>query len=494
MGNSFSLDISGEKALGGWKERSFRKIAEDDLEKVFALLRDRCPKTWKSVYEVRARALNKDFMTLRNSKTMEFIDPVPKYSKTAHDSNEMKDNPGNTARQLMTEPKLWKMENKENAKDFYEILRHLTKFTPFEGRPFVRAWLEALVPCFCRWVLSSVKTDLKKETVGGAKRSKNDLVVPTLKHFLGAFGQPGIVCCFADRGAKILKTLQCAARAVEAIGRGDAEQYYWKRITESTCVGTNNWGRLAELENNPLILSQLDKLPVGWLQDADDHAHVFAEVVSKEITPIFEEYLKNTLSGKTNAAIKAGPAKTLSRTMAKCREYLEDFRSEKNDQRWTHFAEKFKETFRRPPSKPVDFVWNILDFARCSVEVPTASDVFDVKNILESHFNVVGVKNGYNSNVHVKGSGYRDLKLLIEVEFNNLKLKQIPKMDEKTVLICEVQIVCEAWLDNKKTTSLSYKILRASNLRALFKDFRKYIFEDQTEIEHHNPVDVIRNG
>ena len=51
-------------------------------------------------------------------------------------------------------------------------------------------------------------------------------MIQTLKNFLGAFGQPGIVVCLADKGAKLLKTLQDSARSVEALGRGTVERYY----------------------------------------------------------------------------------------------------------------------------------------------------------------------------------------------------------------------------------------------------------------------------
>jgi hypothetical protein len=265
-GNSSSFPethVEEAKMDKGWNERNIRKISEDDLEKTFSLLKKRCPKTWKTKYEVRARALHKNIMILRNAKTVNFIDPAQIYSKAGHKSNETVNNAENTARRLMTEASQWKMENKENAKEFFEILRHFTKYTPFEGRPFVSAWLEALLPCLCRWVLSSIKTDIAKDKAMSVKKRANNLVVPTLKHFMGAFGQPGIVCCLADRGAKILKTLQYAARAVEATGRGDAELYYWKRIVESSCGGTKNWGQLAELEDDSVKLSQLDNLPLG---------------------------------------------------------------------------------------------------------------------------------------------------------------------------------------------------------------------------------------
>ena len=99
---------------------------------------------------------------------------------------------------------------------------------------------------------------------------KDTKVVPTLKHFFGAFGQPGIVCCLPEKGAEILKMIQNSARAVEATGRGDVEQYYWKRLTESSFDGNNSWEDLSNIEDIDLKLSQLDCFSVGWLEDAPD--------------------------------------------------------------------------------------------------------------------------------------------------------------------------------------------------------------------------------
>jgi hypothetical protein len=141
-GNSSSFQetpIDEAKMDEGWNERHILKISEDDLEKVFSLLERQCPETWETKYEGLARALHKNFMILRYSKTVEFIDPVRIYSKSGYMSNEKEDSAEITAKRLMTETSLWKMETKENAMDFFEILRHLTKYTPFEGRPFVRA-------------------------------------------------------------------------------------------------------------------------------------------------------------------------------------------------------------------------------------------------------------------------------------------------------------------------------------------------------------------
>merc|ERR1719317_1723730 len=164
--------------------------------------------------------------------------------------------------------------------------------------------------------------------------------------------------------------------------------------------------------------------------------------------------------------------------------------------RWAKFADKFKSVFQRAPSKPEDFVWNVVDFARCSITVPGAGDVLQVKRIIEEKFPVICVKNSYNSKFHVKGSGYRDLKLLIEVAFEDLQLGRVPKVQSKTTLICEVQILCQAWLENKKTTSISYKILRALSLRNLFCDTAKYVRRTIHDIPEklYEETEIIKNG
>merc|ERR1719285_848898 len=151
-------------------------------------------------------------------------------------------------------PACWAMSTTERAVELREILRHFTLFAPFEGRPFVRAWLEALIPCFSRWILLSDSKDKK--------------VTETLKHFLGAFGQPGIVVCLEDKGKSMLDILKKSARSVEALGRGTVERHYWKRLTESFCGGNSGWQELASISNKPLEKSQLDYVPEDWLSDA----------------------------------------------------------------------------------------------------------------------------------------------------------------------------------------------------------------------------------
>jgi len=363
------------------------------------------------------------------------------------------------------------------------MLRHFTTCAPFKGRPFVRAWFQALVPCLSRWLLLSDRG--------------NDFVVKTLKHILGAFGQPGIVVCLPDKGSSILKILKESACAVEAVGRGTVELYYWKRLAESSCGGGKEWQQLANIKNQDLELSQLDTLPPNWLLDNKDCVHILSKVVSPKISKRFVEYIKDTVAcSNVSKDIRPGPPKTLARSLAKSVEYQSESEEDSDLARWSWFEKKFQEQFKRSPTKSEDFVWNIVDFARCSIVVKSARDLIEIKQLVEKRFTVVGLKNGYRSDEVAKGSGYRDLKLLVEVEFDGLNLGSLSQGEQKIVMICEIQLICDQWLNNKKTTSLSYKVLRSLTLRNLLHDFAKYLYptsEDQYVYKSH-PINVIKNG
>ena len=75
---------------------------------------------------------------------------MTKLEEQENESIKFKDKDLAIARQLMTQPELWDMYDVKKGEEFFEILRHLTRFAPFKGRPFIRAWLKALLPCFCR--------------------------------------------------------------------------------------------------------------------------------------------------------------------------------------------------------------------------------------------------------------------------------------------------------------------------------------------------------
>merc|ERR1719233_156338 len=375
------------------KFRDFQKISQDDLENAFSKLRWRCPNTWKCKLQVCARNFHKKIMTLRDGDFSEFIDPS-KYE--AYEVNKQ-DNPWD----LIISPNLWHMDTKEAVMNIRQVIHHFTIYAPFEGRPFIRAWLEALVPCFCRWILLSDSAE-DKENI-------------TLKNMLGAFGQPGIVVCLADKGKKLLQTLQDSARSVEALGRGTVERYYWKRLAESSYGGNKDWSTLSNIPNKDLVLSQLNTLPKDFLLDSTDIVHAFANILSPKISSIFEKRVNETIRlSKVEGDVHPGPAKTLARSIAKCHEYQSDYRSDKTSSRWINFCNTFQDVYGRSPENHTDFVWNIVDFARCSVIVRGAGDLLKVKKVIEDQFKVVCIKNGYNREAHVKGSGYRDMKILVE--------------------------------------------------------------------------------
>jgi len=316
------------------KFRDFGKISNSDLENAFHQLRIRCPSTWNKKLEVLAKDFHQKILTIREADLVHFIDPEKHKTYEAKEQNSAKD--------LIISPGLWNMFNEEAAMELHQVVHHFTVYAPFEGRPLIRAWLEALIPCFSRWILES---DSAKQNI------------ETLKNILGAFGQPGIVVCLEDKGAKLLKTLQEAARSVEALGRGTVERYYWKRLVESSCGGNKDWRTLANIPNRDLVKSQLDTLPKDWLLDSTDFVHVFANIVSPEISNVFERRLKNMfLSEKVEAHVHPGPPKTFARSTAKCKEYSEEYRAEKDTKRWSNFRKIFKKTYGRTPKTPADFV------------------------------------------------------------------------------------------------------------------------------------------
>merc|ERR1719193_396647 len=119
-----------------------------------------------------------------------------------------------------------------------------------------------------------------------------------------------------------------------------------------------------------------------------------------------------------------------------------------------------------------------------------------MKRVIERQFTVVSVENGYDSNVQAHGSGYRDLTLLVAAEFTGLKLHRIPRVKPKTKLICEISIVCEAWLKSKKDTDLSYKVLRSNTLAEFLSSAVNFddLSEPEPGAKKFNGADVVKNG
>merc|ERR1719233_264470 len=100
----------------------------------------------------------------------------------------------------MMKPESWSMDKVGDCRELAEVLRHMIIHIPYEGRPFVREWLNKLLPCFLRWISLSNTDD--------------EVLLTTLKHFFASFGQPGVVSSLADKGAFLLESMQNAARSV----------------------------------------------------------------------------------------------------------------------------------------------------------------------------------------------------------------------------------------------------------------------------------------
>merc|ERR1712060_941657 len=73
---------------------------------------------------------------------------------------------------------------------------------------------------------------------------------------------------------------------------------------------------------------------------------------------------------------------------------------------------------------------------------------------------------------------------------------ELSLLEQDIVMICEVQLICDEWLENKKNTSLSYKVLRSTNLLNLLRDFAKYLEPESTNVTVYESIakDVIRKG
>ena len=121
------------------------KIADTDLAALFSVLKQRCPKTWTQALETRAKDMFEKIEILRGENVAQYVDPERKIPDEAK-----ADESRCTAKSLITIPELWNMQKREAGVELRDVLQHFTISAPFHGRPFVRAWFEALVPCISR--------------------------------------------------------------------------------------------------------------------------------------------------------------------------------------------------------------------------------------------------------------------------------------------------------------------------------------------------------
>merc|ERR1719433_2612291 len=154
----------------------------------------------------------------------------------------------------------------------------------------------------------------------------------------------------------------------------------------------------------------------------------------------------------------------------------------------------------------------------------SAEAIFQVANVLREKFTVVGLKNGFRAGPSKSPSGYRDLKMLVvaEIPAEMMAKLEIDKFGPDFVphwtagpfasgrpmifrdgmktfdwdsplkkqvksspmkMICEVQLVLNAYEHLKKETSFGYKLRRADKWQGVLEDFKKYLYVGQGGME-----------
>ena len=71
------------------KHRDFSKISEKDLDALFLKLRIRCPETWTSEFEIRAKELHHKFMAIKTGNSAIFIDPDREFVEAKNDKSDV---------------------------------------------------------------------------------------------------------------------------------------------------------------------------------------------------------------------------------------------------------------------------------------------------------------------------------------------------------------------------------------------------------------------
>ena len=120
-------------------------------------------------------------------------------------------------------------------------------------------------------------------------------------------------------------------------------------------------------------------------------------------------------------------------------------------------------------------MFNIMDFARVSISFAKPKELLKTIEMFKMSLKVVCIKNGYARSCSAKGSGYRDIKLIVEFDVEDDFCGYRAKSRDSTRFLCEIQLLCDEWLQNKKETSLGYKITRAKDMPTLCSDFSKYL-------------------
>ena len=189
-------------------------------------------------------------------------------------------------------------------------------------------------------------------------------------------------------------------------------------------------------------------------------------------------------AGVPHGGVKRGPEKTQDRTSDKISEYAKEVKANPEYPRWKRLLEKVPGALRDLEDN-IFLGGNIMclgalrDFSRVSVTAPNAKSVVNAIVALRASLHAVGLKNGYADSFEPPPSSYRDVKLLVWFEAPE-GIKVSDDSEHHTFpagqkMLCEIQVLHTAWLENKRATSTAYKIRRAADWETLCGDFRKYL-------------------
>lgn len=246
---------------------------------------------------------------------------------------------------------------------------------------------------------------------------------------------------------------------------------------------------------------------------------------TQELTNRIEECCEG-LGDKVS--IKAGPPKEPERVKAKSREYVEQIEAGKASKRIKAYLEnchklrwgeqedeKAPEKAKKPKDKgdrkeeedidskemdPVggaeqeeegkkvtaeDLELAVNDLLRVSITCDEPATVLrTVKCVMKlPGSRLIGVKNTFDWNEDVSPAQYRDVKVMLAVDYRNWDncfwfTKEGPVQlapTGKFTLVTEVQVTLETWTKVKKQNGIQYKVRRARSVEDLKQDTKKYL-------------------
>ena len=234
---------------------------------------------------------------------------------------------------------------------------------------------------------------------------------------------------------------------------------------------------------------QWEAMPViDPAQDTQKAWAPFGHEVARHLEKKIVEVLRG--AGVPHGGVKRGPEKTRARTSDKISEYAKEVKANPEHPRWKRLLEKAPPTWNTGGREEEDRCLGALrDFSRVSVTAPNAKSVVNAIVALRASLHAVGLKNGYADSFEPPPSSYRDVKLLVWFEAPEaIKLSRyFPETHDfehhtfpaGQKMLCEIQVLHTAWLENKRATSTAYKIRRAADWETMCRDFGKYLDDGQ---------------